>query len=1057
MHMKTIPVGMGGIVLCLFLATPGPSRAALTHRYSFTADAKDSVGTAHGTLEGAAAVADGAVSLDGTAGTYVNLPGGLISGYSAVTFEFWASLIDNGNWPRVFDIGGTNAGNGHHYIFFTGHSGASDSRLAISDADPGYNHEQLVTTAGFLDNGSPTHVVGVLNPAQGWGALYINGILEASSANITIPLSQVATNYAFLGKSLYTADPYFIGSIDEFRIYDSALSSPEIAASFAAGPNSLSTDAGTLSELTMVLPPQIRQSTVAVPQLGGTFSKAGTIPLLATDVTLTSSDPGVVEVRSNGTLYGRKVGTATLTAQLGGRSAAATLIVEPAEVVLVNRYSFNEAAGATVVVDSVSGANGTAYPAAEGANTVTFGNGQATFPGGAGYRQGAYIDLPDGLISSKQNVTIELWGTWNGPAGTYWQRFFDFGASSKGDSPFNAGDGTGSFFLTPLGGGGVVRFDAAPTGFAGEQILDGTAVLPIGQEQHMVCIYAPDYALCQFWLNGRLLRSGTTPFSLSSLNDVNNWLGLSNWNDPPFSGSINEFRIYEGALDELGIALRRQAGPNTLPTEPGLLKSLRLSVPPLLMGNTVATPVALLATFEKMTDLDVTALSTARFSTEDTNVISIATAGTLLPVSVGSAQLVGSYEGLTATGTVNVLAPTALRLTVPSPLAPGAALSNAVLTAEFTGTNANVAAFAGVTFISSEPSVATVNATGGILPLRVGTTTLSATYGGLSATAVVEVRIPAGQEAVQLVHRYSFSEAAGATTVKDSVGNADGTLVNPSATSDFTGTGRLKLEGGAYNSAGGYVNLPNGLVSQMTNLSLEGWVKWSGPAGSSWQRIFDFGRNAAVDAGGNFVEDEYANPGIGYMFLTPRSGNNTFRFAIKRGQEAEAPVLDAAPLPVDQDVHFVVAYDAAAGAVRLYRDGVRVQTGGVTYPLSVVEDLNVYLGRSQWTDPLFAGEFDEFRIYRGALSDAQVAASYAAGPNALPDVTPAPTLTISAAGGTYVLAWPSDATGFTLQSSAALGPNAQWSAATETVTTEGGQNKAVLQPVGSAKFYRLIK
>ena len=54
--------------------------AVLQHRYSFTTDASDSVGHADGTLEGAATISGGQVHLDGTRGTYVNLPGGLIAG-----------------------------------------------------------------------------------------------------------------------------------------------------------------------------------------------------------------------------------------------------------------------------------------------------------------------------------------------------------------------------------------------------------------------------------------------------------------------------------------------------------------------------------------------------------------------------------------------------------------------------------------------------------------------------------------------------------------------------------------------------------------------------------------------------------------------------------------------------------------------------------------------------------------------------------------------------------------------------------------------------------------
>ena len=62
------------------------SATVLKHRYSFSTDASDSVGHADGTLVGAASISSGQVHLKGTRGTYVNLPGGLIAGYPAVTF-----------------------------------------------------------------------------------------------------------------------------------------------------------------------------------------------------------------------------------------------------------------------------------------------------------------------------------------------------------------------------------------------------------------------------------------------------------------------------------------------------------------------------------------------------------------------------------------------------------------------------------------------------------------------------------------------------------------------------------------------------------------------------------------------------------------------------------------------------------------------------------------------------------------------------------------------------------------------------------------------------------
>ncbi len=70
------------------LSTPQLSAANLIHRYSFTSDASDSVGTEHGTLLGGASISGGAVTLNGS-GAYVDLPNGLISSLTSMTVETW--------------------------------------------------------------------------------------------------------------------------------------------------------------------------------------------------------------------------------------------------------------------------------------------------------------------------------------------------------------------------------------------------------------------------------------------------------------------------------------------------------------------------------------------------------------------------------------------------------------------------------------------------------------------------------------------------------------------------------------------------------------------------------------------------------------------------------------------------------------------------------------------------------------------------------------------------------------------------------------------------------
>jgi hypothetical protein len=228
----SIALALFAVVLVTFTGL-AQSAVTLTHRYSFAADASDSVGTAHGTLMGAAQVADRQVHLNGTRGTFVNLPGGLIAGYPAVTFEFWASFGTNRNWVRVFDQGSTNGNNGQYDLYFSPRSGARDFRLTVMDPQP---DERIVKIPGNLDNQTNLHVACVLDPASGFMGVYTNGALAAARNDLK-SLADVHTNYFFLGKSLFAGDAPLNGSIDEFRIYNGALPAEAIATSFTNGPD----------------------------------------------------------------------------------------------------------------------------------------------------------------------------------------------------------------------------------------------------------------------------------------------------------------------------------------------------------------------------------------------------------------------------------------------------------------------------------------------------------------------------------------------------------------------------------------------------------------------------------------------------------------------------------------------------------------------------------------------------------------------------------------------------------------------------------------------------
>jgi hypothetical protein len=74
---------------------------------------------------------------------------------------------------------------------------------------------------------------------------------------------------------------------------------------------------------------------------------------------------------------------------------------------------------------------------------------------------------------------------------------------------------------------------------------------------------------------------------------------------------------------------------------------------------------------------------------------------------------------------------------------------------------------------------------------------------------------------------------------------------------------------------------------------------------------------------------------------------------------------------------------------------------------------------------------------------------------ALVGTAPQPRLTIIRSGANVILTWPTDAAGFTLQSTTNLVPPAVWSTNSPAPVVVNGQN-AVTNPVsGTKKFYRL--
>ena len=98
------------------------------------------------------------------------------------------------------------------------------ARFAIRTPTVG---EQIVNAPGPLSTGWH-HMAVVIDSANMTLRLYQDGTLVSSAATTVLPKDMAMATQNWLGRSQYAVDPYFAGSLDDFCIYDRALSEAEI-------------------------------------------------------------------------------------------------------------------------------------------------------------------------------------------------------------------------------------------------------------------------------------------------------------------------------------------------------------------------------------------------------------------------------------------------------------------------------------------------------------------------------------------------------------------------------------------------------------------------------------------------------------------------------------------------------------------------------------------------------------------------------------------------------------------------------------------------------------
>ncbi|HEY7090421.1 MAG TPA: PEP-CTERM sorting domain-containing protein [Tepidisphaeraceae bacterium] len=267
------------------LGLTASSFGQLAHRYSFTTNANDSVGSANGTLQGRATVGSNQLQFNNpqfspasdTAGGYLSLPASIMPTSGSVTIEEWGTYQGSGFFTEAYtftnhaNVAGTitnppGANNGQYLMHAISapqpasppggpNTGGSHIAQALSGfagavtPPPGPETDAFGTTpgigagggGGYLDDGGTYMTATVIDGVAGTLSYYLfrvsDGLGGLQQTITAIPLSSYSFTDAYLGRSAFTADNWLSGSIDEFRIYNNPLSAAQILADFQAGPN----------------------------------------------------------------------------------------------------------------------------------------------------------------------------------------------------------------------------------------------------------------------------------------------------------------------------------------------------------------------------------------------------------------------------------------------------------------------------------------------------------------------------------------------------------------------------------------------------------------------------------------------------------------------------------------------------------------------------------------------------------------------------------------------------------------------------------------------------
>jgi len=163
-------------------------------------------------------------SFDGNS-QYISIPQ-FTTPTNGITFTFWFRSINTVTWGRIFDFG-NNAGSDNILAYINNNNLGFSVYKMVNNVMKSTQYDNVLGYS--INSGNWIHIVWILNTNNSW-TLYVNGSIVSN------PGSNPGTGYYptsmtrsrnYIGKSNW-ADPYFIGNICDFRMFDGILTQDNI-------------------------------------------------------------------------------------------------------------------------------------------------------------------------------------------------------------------------------------------------------------------------------------------------------------------------------------------------------------------------------------------------------------------------------------------------------------------------------------------------------------------------------------------------------------------------------------------------------------------------------------------------------------------------------------------------------------------------------------------------------------------------------------------------------------------------------------------------------------